>query len=490
MTSKLKEYLGDKNFYMTILRIAIPVSIQQLITVGINLMDTIMLSSMGDAQLSASSQASQFINLFQIFCMGIGMGASVLTARFWGMQDKNSLRKAVTIMLRMVLGFATVFFLATLFAPQLIMQIYTTNQGTVDYGVSYLRWILPTYYCMGLSLTCTIILRSVGEVKIPLISSVIAFFINVFFNWVFIFGNLGAPRMEIAGAALGTLIARVFELVFICGFFFWKDKHIEYRIRHLFLPCKALLSEYIRISIPVLISDGLLAFGNNSVAMIMGRIGDTFVAANSVTMVVQQLSSVLTQGISNASGIVTGHTMGRGDYDKAQKQGYTFLLLGAIVGCFAAVVILLIRGPIINYYQVSAEAKEISWSLMDSISFIVIFQAMNSILTKGVLRAGGDTKFLMAGDILFLWVASIPLGALAGLVWHWHAQDRPDSEMCLVLLPAEKQKVDEENLLRSLGRKNGKGYCITCFALTIYAKRSPKPLVSEIFLLSMFVAEL
>ncbi len=419
MTSKLKEYLGDKNFYMTILRIAIPVSIQQLITVGINLMDTIMLSSMGDAQLSASSQASQFINLFQIFCMGIGMGASVLTARFWGMQDKNSLRKAVTIMLRMVLGFATVFFLATLFAPQLIMQIYTTNAGTVDYGVSYLRWILPTYYCMGLSLTCTIILRSVGEVKIPLISSVIAFFINVFFNWVFIFGNLGAPRMEIAGAALGTLIARVFELVFICGFFFWKDKHIEYRIRHLFLPCKDLLSEYIRISIPVLISDGLLAFGNNSVAMIMGRIGDTFVAANSVTMVVQQLSSVLTQGISNASGIVTGHTMGRGDYDKAQKQGYTFLLLGAIVGCFAAVVILLIRGPIINYYQVSAEAKEISWSLMDSISFIVIFQAMNSILTKGVLRAGGDTKFLMAGDILFLWVASIPLGALAGLVWHW-----------------------------------------------------------------------
>lgn len=419
MKVNLREYLGDKNFYITILKIAIPVSIQQLITVGINLMDTIMLSSMGDAQLSASSQASQFINLFQIFCMGIGMGASVLTARFWGMQDKNSLRKAVTIMLRIVLAFATVFFLATLFFPGTIMKIYTTNPVTVDYGVSYLRWILPTYYCMGLSLTCTIILRSVGEVKIPLISSIFAFFINVFFNWVFIFGNLGAPRMEIAGAALGTLIARVFELVFICGFFFWKDKAIQYRLRHLLLPCGDLTGEYLRISIPVLISDGLLAIGNNSVAMIMGRIGDTFVAANSVTMVVQQLSSVLTQGISNASGIITGHTMGRGDYDKAQKQGYAFLFLGFLVGCFAAIVILLIRGPIINYYQVSQEAKEISWSLMDAISFIVIFQAMNSILTKGVLRAGGDTKFLMAGDILFLWIASIPLGALAGLVWHW-----------------------------------------------------------------------
>ncbi len=419
MKSNLGEYLGDKNFYSTILKIAIPVSAQQLITVGINLMDTIMLSSMGDLQLSASSQASQFINLFQIFCMGIGMGASVLTARFWGMQEKNSLRKAVTIMMRIVLAFATVFFIATLLFPEVIMRIYTTNSETVAYGVSYLQWILPTYYCMGLSLTCTIILRSVGQVKIPLISSIIAFFINVFFNWVFIFGNLGAPRMEIAGAALGTLIARVFELLFICGFFFWKDTRIAYRIRHLLLPCRDLTSEYLRISIPVLISDGLLAFGNNSVAMIMGRIGDTFVAANSVTMVVQQLSSVLTQGISNASGIITGHTMGRGEYDKAQKQGYTFLFLGGLVGCIAAAIILLIRAPIIDYYQVSQQAKEISWSLMDSISFIVIFQAMNSILTKGVLRGGGDTKFLMAGDILFLWVASIPLGALAGLVWHW-----------------------------------------------------------------------
>lgn len=418
-TRNLREYLGDRGFYRAIAKIAVPISLQQLITVGINLMDTIMLSSMGDAQLSASSQASQFINLFQIFCMGIGMGASVLTARFWGMEDKNSLRKAVTIMLRVVLAFASAFFLATLLFPEAIMRIYTANPVTAGYGVSYLRWILPTYFCMGLSLTCTIVLRSVGEVRVPLACSVIAFFINVFFNWVFIFGHLGAPRMEIAGAALGTLIARIFELSFICGFFFFRDKRAEYRLPHLFTSCRDLAGEYLRISIPVLISDGLLALGNNSVAMIMGRIGDTFVAANSVTMVVQQLSSVLTQGISNASGIITGHTMGRGEYDKAQRQGYAFLFLGACVGCLASAVILLLRAPIIGYYHVSPEAKAISRELMDSISFIIIFQAMNSILTKGVLRAGGDTRFLMAGDILFLWAASIPLGALAGLVWHW-----------------------------------------------------------------------
>lgn len=412
----IRAYLGDTALYKQMFKIAVPVSLQSLITVGINLMDTIMLSEMGDAQLSASSLASQFINLFMICCMGIGMGASVLTSRYWGMKEIHSLKKSVTVMLRFVFLFSSVFTLATIAAPALIMKIYTPDAQIIAHGVTYLRWMIPTYICMGLTTTCTIVLRTVGQVRVPLVCSICAFFVNVFSNWVFIFGHLGAPRMEIGGAALGTLIARVFELCFICGYFFFIDKRITYRLRDLTMKVRDLLSEYIRISIPVLISDALLALGNNAVAMIMGRIGSAFVAANSVTMVVQQLSSVLTTGISNASGIITGHTMGEGDYEKAQRQGYTFLIMGGIIGVFAALVILVLRGPIIGYYNVSPKAKEIAWELMNAILFIVIFQSMNSILTKGVLRAGGDTKFLMAGDILFLWVASVPLGALAGLV--------------------------------------------------------------------------
>ena len=413
----LKEYLGDKELYLKMAKIAIPISLQSLITVGINLMDTIMLSKMGDAQISASSLAGQFINLFMICCMGIGMGASVLTSRFWGMQDKHSLKKTVTIMLRFVVVFASIFTAITIISPEWIMRIYSDEAPIITHGMTYLKWMIPTYICTGLSLTCTIVLRTVGQVRIPLYCSISAFFVNVFFNWVFIFGHLGAPRMEIGGAALGTLIARVFELCFICGYFFFIDKRIRYRLKDIFMKCRDLLGEYIRISIPVLISDGLLAFGNNTVAMIMGRIGETFVAANSVTTVVQQLSSVLTTGVCNASGIITGHTMGEGDIKKAQRQGYTFLFIGFIIGCFSALVIFLLRRPIINYYDVSAEAKAIAWDLMNAIIIINIFQSMNSILTKGVLRAGGDTTFLMAGDILFLWVASIPLGYLAGLKW-------------------------------------------------------------------------
>ena len=201
-----REYLGDRHFYQQILQLAIPVSLQQLITVGINLMDTIMLSSMGDAQLSASSLASQFINIFQICCMGLGMGASVLTSRFWGMQDKHSLRKAITIMLRLCFVFGLAFTLATIITPEGLMRIYTNDPAIIEAGASYFRWSIPCYWLLGFSLTCTIVLRSVGQVKLPLVCSICAFFVNVFFNYVFIFGTFGAPRMEVAGASLATSI--------------------------------------------------------------------------------------------------------------------------------------------------------------------------------------------------------------------------------------------------------------------------------------------
>ncbi|MBQ3141100.1 MAG: MATE family efflux transporter, partial [Clostridia bacterium] len=366
----LREYLGDRALYSRMFKIAVPISLQSLITVGINLMDTVMLSEMGDAQLSASSLATQFINIFMICCMGIGMGASVLTSRFWGMKDLHSLKKAVTIMLRFCFIFSTVFTVATLTCPRLIMLMYANDPEIIFYGIKYLNWMVPTYFMMGFSLTCTLVLRSVGQVRIPLVCSIIAFFVNVFCNWVFIFGKLGAPRMEIEGAALGTLIARVFELCFICGYFFLFDKRIGYRLRDVVMRCRDLLREYTRVSIPVLISDGLLALGNSAVSTVIGHMGQAFTAANSVTMVVQQLSSVLTQGISNASGIITGHTMGEGDYKKAQRQGYTFLFIAGVIGCVAALIILVLRTPIINYYNVSDEAKTIAYDLMNAILII------------------------------------------------------------------------------------------------------------------------
>ena len=408
----------DKDFYVRVAKISIPIALQGLITTGVNMMDTVMVGAVGETQLSAVSLANQFITIFHIFCMGIGMGASVLVSRYYGMKDDSSLKKTITIMLRLVLIMATIFSVATLLIPRPIMLIYTGQNGIIKYGIEYLKYSVISYFFLGLSLTCTIVLRNVGQVKIPLYTSIGAFFVNVGANYIFIFGKLGVPKMGVAGAAVGTLIARVFEFAVICGYMFLKDTEINYHVADIFRPVGKLWREYIRISIPVLISDGILALGNNSVAMVIGRLGESFIAANAVTAVAQQLSSVMIQGFSQAGAIITGYTLGEGDRDKAQKQGYAFLGIGLVFGIAAALIITLISVPLILIYDLSAATSEIAKSLMLSISIIIVFQATNSIMTKGVLRGGGDTKMLMLTDNIFLWVASIPLGYLAGLVLH------------------------------------------------------------------------
>lgn len=410
---------SDKGFYKNVAKIAIPIALQGLITSGVNMMDTVMVGAVGETQLSAVSLANQFINIFHIFCMGIGMGASVLVARYYGMKDRASLKKTVAIMLRLCIAMAMLFCVLTILFPRFIMMIYTSDENIITYGVRYLNYSFVSYFLLGLSLTCTIVLRNVGQVKIPLYTSIAAFFVNVGANYVFIFGKLGFPKMDVAGAAIGTLIARVFEFSVICGYLFFKDKEIGFRIRDIFCRVGALWKEYIRVSIPVLISDAILAFGNNSVAMVIGRLGDNFVAANAVTSVTQQLSSVMTQGFSQAGAIVTGYTLGEGDVKKAHRQGYAFLGIGFVFGIFAAVIIMLISEPMIAAYNLSPETQRIARQLMLSISIIIVFQATNSIMTKGVLRGGGDTKMLMLTDNIFLWIASVPLGILAGLVFNF-----------------------------------------------------------------------
>ncbi len=414
----MKYLVTEKQFYKRAFAIAVPISAQSMITIGVNMLDTIMLGAVGETSLSAASLGNQFITFFQICCMGIGMGASVLTARYWGCKDTVSLKKTITIALRFALLFATLFTVVNFFFTEQILGLYSKEADVISEGVAYLRWSTPTFLLMGLTLVSTNIMRSFNQVRIPLLSSICALFVNLICNYAFIFGKLGAPKMGTAGAALGTVIARVFELLFVCGYFFFVDKQIGFRIKNLFDRCGDLIKEYIRVGIPVLISDGLLGLGTNALAMIMGHVGAAFVSANAITMATQQLSSVFIQGLAFAGSIVTGQTLGEGRKEDAQKQGYTFFWLSLIIGCMAALIIFLVRTPIISAYNVSPSTAKLTEQLMDAICIIVIFQASNSMLTKGVLRGGGDTRFLMVADIIFLWVVSIPLGALAGLVWH------------------------------------------------------------------------
>jgi len=416
----LQLFVRDKNFYKTALFIALPIAAQQVINIGVNLMDTIMLGSFGEIQLSASSLANQYYFIFNILCLGIGGGAAVMTAQYWGAKDRDSISKTLALMYRICAAIAIMFSILTLLFPYQIMAFYTNDAAVIENGARYLQIIAFVYLFHGLSLTTTIVLRTVGVVRLAFYTTCCTFFINVFFNWIFIFGKLGAPRLEIAGAAIGTLLARLFEFGVTFGYLLFFDKKIQYKLKFLFQKLNAsIVKEYLHVGAPVIVSDAFLTFGNSALAMIMGRMGAQMVAANAITTVTVQISTVFIMGIANASGVITGNTIGKGEYEKAHAQGVTFLVLSAIIGVLAGLIITLINPFVINFYNIAPETKEIAKQLMFAVAFIVVFQSIQSVMTKGVLRGGGDTKFLMLADVLFLWIASIPLGYFAGLVWNW-----------------------------------------------------------------------
>lgn len=412
----------EKEFYKQVLAITLPVAMQQAINMGVNMMDTMMLGSLGETALSASSLANQYYQFFNIFCMGIIGGTSVLAAQYWGAGDRDKVRDTFNLALKLTIFVCTVFALLTWFFPRQIMTIYTSELPVVEQGIRYLKITSLVFLIHGTGFVAAILMRTVGKPKLGLVVSIVSFFVNIGANYIFIFGKFGAPRMEIAGAALGTLIARSVEFVITFVYIFMIDRTMGLRLRHLKkMPSLAFFRSYFQVGAPVLVSDALLGLGGNIVSIVMGHMGSAVVAANAICMVIDRLCTVVIQGVSNASSIITGNTIGRGEKEKAMEQGETFYLLSVIFGVASAFLVVLVGPLTISVYALTEETIALTRQMMYAYAFVVFFQCIQSVMTKGVLRGGGDTRFLMVADILFMWLVSIPLGALGGLVLYWPA---------------------------------------------------------------------
>lgn len=412
---------STKTFIRTAIIFALPIMLQNAITIGVNMLDTIMLESYGEAQISASSLANDCINLFQFLCLGMGSGAAVLTAQYWGRGDHGNIQKSLSLMFKVALTASITFTLIVLVFAKSIMRIYSMDPMVVEYGVTYFMWSLPTFVLMALTLTTTQALRSIRKVRIPLYAAIASFFVNLIGNYTFIFGHFGMPEMQIAGAALGTVIARLVEAGIVVGYLLFVEKEVGFHLRHLLLDTRELRHSYMHYSIPVIVSDMLLGFGNTATSIIMGHISTSFVTANSIVVMLQRLCSILTQGLGNAASTLIGNSVGKGDRAIAQEQAMILLKLTGALG-LVAMVLILGSGPFILAYfnNISDETRAIAEDLILGISLMVVFQNLQSVITKGILRGGGDTDYCLKIDSVYMWIVSIPLGILTGLVWHLH----------------------------------------------------------------------
>lgn len=414
----MKKYIiTDKAFYSEALMIVLPVVLQAIINQGVNMMDTIMVGKLGEAAISASSLANQFYNIYTFLCMGLSAAGLVLAAQYWGAGDKMTVRKVFDILIQIIFAASTLFAILSLALPRQIISLYTNDQEVIAAGAGYLRITALVYLPHGIALVISNIMRSVGNARIGLYVSLASFFVNIGCNYVFIFGKLGFPAMGVSGAALGTLCSRAVEFG-VCTFFVLViDRKLCYRpTRLLRRPEKPLLREFIRLGLPAIISDTILAFASSAIGMILGHMGREFVSAYSIVSVVDRMCTLATSGVGSAAGIMVGQSVGAGEAAEAKRRGFSFLMLTAVLGVIGAILVVIVGDWSISLYDITPDTIAITRTMMIASALVVPFQNISSTLGKGVLRGGGDTQFLMVADVIFQWVASIPLGYLAGLV--------------------------------------------------------------------------
>ena len=421
-TRKLSNFIvTDKAFYKQALMIFVPVLLQSLINSGVNLMDNIMVGTLGEAAISAVSLSTQFYSFFNIICMGIAAAGMVLSSQYFGAGDLRAVRRVFDFVLQLVAAFAILFAVVTFLCPRWIMRLYTTEPDVIEQGIGYLRITAGVYLVHGFALSLQNLMRSVGDAKLGLYVSIASFVVNIGANWIFIFGKLGAPAMGAAGAALGTLIARTVELVFAVIYICKREKIVNYRPSGLLkLPSKTLLKEFLRLGLPIIISDALVGLAANVTAVILGHMGKEVTAAYSIVMNIDRIATLAIFGLSSCASVVTGQTVGRGEFEEAKRQGWTFLLISVIVGILGGIIVYFIGVDAVVWlkYNITGETFEILKDMMHASALIVLFQAVQNGLGKGVLRGAGDSVFLMYADVVFQWVASLPLGAITGLVLH------------------------------------------------------------------------
>ncbi|MCI8359961.1 MAG: MATE family efflux transporter [Clostridiales bacterium] len=418
----MHKIVREKSFYKNVLAIALPIALQNFIVFATSMMDTIMLGSVGETLLSASALANQPFFILSLVCFGLSGGATVLASQYWGKRDMASIRMIFSIVLKAAFFISAVLGLAVLLAPETVMGLYSQNPEIIAEGTKYLRIIGYAYFFFGVGNTLLCSIRSVELVKISVVVNSSSFVANVFLNWVLIFGNLGAPAMGIRGAAIATLTARILEFVITMVYVLFIDKRLQMRVRDLFRFDKVFAKDLLVYGTPVLLNEVMWSLGITLQAALLGHIeyasGDP-VAANSVTSMVQQLSTIVIFGIANAAAVMVGKAIGEKDLETAERRAHTLKYMSFIVGAAACLIILLLRSVAVDFYNIPEASKALARDMMVVMAVITFFVSVSSISIVGILRGSGDTRFCLTVEMISLWLVALPLAFMAAMAFHW-----------------------------------------------------------------------
>lgn len=408
----------EKSLLKKLLLIAIPIAIQNLINVGVSVTDTLMIGNIDELQLAGISQANQPYFIFTTLIFGLASGAMVLNSQYWGKEDTNSIKSIMAFMMRIAVVGGLLGSIVVLAFPEQVVSIFTNEHIVIKYGARYIKIVGISYIFSAFTGVYLMGLRSIQNVKISMCIYGLSFVLNVFLNYILIFGHLGMPRLEIQGAAVATLISRIFESLLVIIYMYKFENQIGYKLKDICRKTRMYWRSIARYSLPVLLSEINWGLGISVQAAIIGRLGSNVIAANSFINVFQQLAGIAIMGFGGGAAIIVGNLIGEGKKHEKEVLNFSKLLvkLSFLLGIIIVIGIILIR-PISPYFiKASNETAKLIKDMLYVSAFLLLFQSVTVTTLSGVLRGAGDTIFCAINDVVTLWVLKIVLGITCAFV--------------------------------------------------------------------------
>ena len=409
--------LKKRDFFRYASKLAFPIMLQNLISTLVNMADTVMLGYVSQTAMAASSLANQYTFVLFCFYYGLGIGTSVLCAQYFGKGDKQTVERIIGLAARVAILISLLFFVFSFFAPEAIMKIFTDSPQTIKEGAAYLKVLSFSFVFMGFSQVFVSALRSVGKIVFPSALYVVSLLVNVLMNAAFIFGLFGLPRLGVVGVALGTVSARAVEVI-LCFVYSAAGKDIKFRLKNLFRRSGVLFKDFLKISAPSVVNDLMWGMAATTCTAILGHIGDDMVAANAVAVMVVNMGAIVCRGFSNATTIIVSQTLGENRMEDTRVYAKRMLWLTVIVSLLGCCVILAIRPFMVQFYRDKLTETAIYYLgiIMIMTTWRLVGEGINTCLICGCFRGGGDAKFGMVVDTVFMWGVSVPLMAIAAYV--------------------------------------------------------------------------
>lgn len=406
-------FTKDRSFYRSLVTLAVPISLQNLVTFAVSFADNVMIGSLGDDAISGVYIGGQLQSVLQMFVGGIEGAILILAAQYWGKKDTQSIRKVVSIGIKFALAVGLLSSLLAVLFPQWVIRAFTTEPGVIQEGAAYVQIVGFTYLFFSVSQVMIAAMRSVETARIGLYISCMALVINVCLNYVFIFGHFGFPAMGVRGAALATLVSRILEMCVGVGYVFFVDQKLRFGLKDLLHTDRQLLRDFIRYGLPVI--GGQVVWAINSLAntKILGYYSAGVIAAASITGMLHNLVYVWMNGMSSAVGIITGKTVGAGQYEKMKEYSKTVQMIFLFVGLISGAAVFLARDGFISLYNASPEAQAYSRQFINVISVTIIGTCYQAACLFGLVKSGGDISFVFKNDTIFVFLVVIPSSLLA-----------------------------------------------------------------------------